>query len=578
MLEAPRLLHPGPPAHWSEAYYSGQIKKNRPLQQDFFLRPNDAQAPWVYYVEPPASCTVNKQHLVVTTINADKYSELAAATFTLNTHTNDIRERISTTGFYRDTWELNSGSNVLHLFSMDTEGNAAERTIEVIYDPEYDPSGYVSPEPEGPPADDVISEQELRERRKETPELEKELFVGLDDTVFVRIGNQLTEKLKQNFGLFAHTLLYDTTNFFTYIEAPARAKLANTGHNKDAHHHLRQVGLALCVDKQWGIPLFYRLYRGNVQDAKTFSGVVTELVAAIRKGFEHVDELVLVLDKGNNSEDNFEALKGKLNWIGSLVPTHHKDLLELPLDHYEGNWTDCRYHRLVRTVMGIECTLVLTYNEKLARKQQHSLENGIKKLKKQIRQKWTGYKNAPKSEPAGITSLIKQSRYGNYVDVTCEHAEPVFYQTEQTKNAIAEQRKRFGKNLLFANGDQAQAPWIIEMYRSKDRIEDGFKLLKHPELIRWRPCRHWTDTKIRAFAFCCIMAMVIIRVMERMTAMAGLPMSPRIIKEELDDLKEVIMLYDDKHADSKITQRSTVQQRLWELFGLSAIEEQITLH
>lgn len=426
--------------------------------------------------------------------------------------------------------------------------------------------------------DDVISEQELRERREETPELEEELFVGLDDTVFVRIENQLTEKLKQNFGLFAHTLLYDTTNFFTYIEAPARAKLANTGHNKDAHHHLRQVGLALCVDKEWGIPLFYRLYRGNVQDAKTFSGVVTELVAAIRKGFEHVDELVLVLDKGNNSEDNFEALKGKLNWIGSLVPTHHKDLLELPLDHYEGNWTDCRYHRLVRTVMGIECTLVLTYNEKLARKQQHSLENGIEKLKKQIRQKWTGYKNAPKSVPAGITSLIKQSRYGNYVDVACEHGEPVFYQTEQAKNAIAEQRKRFGKNLLFANGDQAQAPWIIELYRSKDRIEDGFKLLKHPELIRWRPCRHWTDTKIRAFAFCCIMAMVIIRVMERMTAMAGLPMSPRLIKEELDDLKEVIMLYDDKHADSKITKRSTVQQRLWELFGLSAIEEQITLH
>ncbi len=180
--------------------------------------------------------------------------------------------------------------------------------------------------------DDVISEGELRERRKQTPELEDELFVGLEDAVFVQIENELMQTLTQKFGLRAHTLLYDTTNFFTYIEEPVRAKLANTGHNKDARHHLRQVGLALCVDKEWGIPLFYRLYRGNAQDAKTFAGVVGELVTAIKSGFDDVDDLALVLDKGNNSKTNFEALRGHLQWIGSLVPTHHKDLLELPLD------------------------------------------------------------------------------------------------------------------------------------------------------------------------------------------------------------------------------------------------------
>ena len=35
--------------------------------------------------------------------------------------------------------------------ARDSEGNAAERTIEVIYDPEYDPSGDVPTDPEGPP-------------------------------------------------------------------------------------------------------------------------------------------------------------------------------------------------------------------------------------------------------------------------------------------------------------------------------------------------------------------------------------------------------------------------------------------
>ena len=426
--------------------------------------------------------------------------------------------------------------------------------------------------------DDVISEKTLRERRKKNPELEDELFVGLDDAVFARIEEELLARLKADYGLFADSLLYDTTNFFTYIEAPARAKLANTGHNKDAHHHLRQVGLALCVDKEWGIPMFYRLYRGNTQDAKTFAGVVEELVRAIRAGFDSIEDLVLVLDKGNNSKKNFQAMQGKLRWIGSLVPTQHKDLLELPLEAYEGTWQDCRYHRVTREVMGVQCTLVLTYNARLARKQRHSLDNGIEKLKNQIRKKWDEYKKKPAKVPAGVETLTKQSRYGRYIHIVCRQGQPLFVQTDEIRDRIAEQQKRFGKNLLFANGPDADAPWVIHHYRGKDRIEDAFKLLKNPELIRWRPCRHWTDTKIRAYGFCGVMAMILIRLMERKVALAGLPMSPTLIKEELTDLKEGIMVYENETAQAKITNRSAVQQRLWDLFGLGTAENQITLH
>jgi hypothetical protein len=198
--------------------------------------------------------------------------------------------------------------------------------------------------------------------------------------------------------------------------------------------------------------------------------------------------------------------------------------------------------------------------------------------KEQIRCKWAEYKKPPATVPAGVQSLRKQSRYGNYIHIECGTGEAVFPVTKEIEERLAQQRKRLGKNLLFANGPDANAPWIIEQYRGKDRIEDGFKLLKHPELIRWRPCRHWTDTKIRAFGFCCVMAMILMRVMERKTALAGLPMSPALIKEELTDLKEVVMFYEDHHADTQFTRQSTVQQRLWDTFGLTAIENQLARH
>jgi transposase len=424
--------------------------------------------------------------------------------------------------------------------------------------------------------DDIISERKLRQRRKDDPTLDDDLFVGLDDATFVTIEKTLVANLQQQFAIDGPLLLYDTTNFFTYIEEPVRSRLARTGHNKDSHHHLRQVGLALCVDKEWGLPLFHRLYRGNSHDSKTFAAVVNDLIAAMKEGFAQVEDLVLVLDKGNNSQENFARLQeDQVRWVGSLAPTHYPDLMELPREAYERRCEHYRYYRCQRQVMGVECTLVVTYNEKLRRKQEHSLHNGIAKLEQQIREKWATYKRPPQTLPKGIISLIKESRYGDCILTACGDRAPVFTTNEIT---LTRRQKNFGKNLLFSSDLEAEAGWIITQYQAKDRIEDDFKLLKDPELIRWRPSRHWTDTKLRAFGFCCVMALLLIRVMELKVCRAGLRMSPAVLKEELADLREIIMVYDPKTAETKVSARSSIQQRLWDLFDLGSLETQLTGH
>jgi len=422
--------------------------------------------------------------------------------------------------------------------------------------------------------DDVISERELKERRKEHPDLEDALFVGLDDATFRTMEEAMLRELQRQYPLDGNILLYDTTNFFTYIEPPVRSQLARTGHNKDCHHHLRQAGLALCVDKTWGLPLFYRLYRGNSQDARTFSEMVGELLEALRAGFTQIHDLVLVLDKGNNSQENFAALRGHVQWVGSLTPSHYQDLMALPVEHYEGPWESGRYHRCHRTVMGVPCVLVLTYNDALQRKQEHSLQNGLEKLKRQIQEKWNAYKRRPQNIPTGIRSLLQASRYKDCLALSLREGQLLLTETE----GVNKRRARFGKNLLFCADPDAQSGWVIEQYRAKDRVEDDFKLLKDPEIIRWRPCRHWTDTKIRAFGFCCVMALLLLRIMELKAARAGLRMSPAVLKQELDDLREITMVYDARTADVQISARSSVQQGLWDLFQLSDIENLLTGH
>jgi hypothetical protein len=102
--------------------------------------------------------------------------------------------------------------------------------------------------------EDFISEKELRKRRAEKAGVKDDLFTGIDNKIFSAIEERLFLNIKESFGLSSDALIYDTTNFFTYIEEPARSQLARTGHNKALQHHLKQVGLAMCVDKEWGIP------------------------------------------------------------------------------------------------------------------------------------------------------------------------------------------------------------------------------------------------------------------------------------------------------------------------------------
>ena len=50
-------------------------------------------------------------------------------------------------------------------------------------------------------------------------------------------------------------------------------------------------------------------------------------------------------------------------------------------------------------------------------------------------------------------------------------------------------------------------------------------------------------------------------------------MSPQFLKDELSDIKEVIMVYNQSEARRKITERSKVQEKLWRLFKLNEIEQ-----
>ena len=422
--------------------------------------------------------------------------------------------------------------------------------------------------------DDVISEKELKQRRKNIIN-DNDPFEHIDDTIFTAIETELFVSIEQLMGLSPNVICYDTTNFFTYIEEPKRSKIANTCHSKDSKNHLNHVGLLMAVEKSFGIPLISRVYRANCHDSKLFSHILADLIVSLKTLCGAETDLILVLDKGNNSKKNFSYMEGKINWIGALVPSHYKDLIDMELDQYHGVWKDKRYYRCKKTVMGIKCVVILTFTAVRKRKQKHSLKRGIEKLKNDINKKWESYKKTPRSITPGIDTMLKKSRYAECIKISVVKGKPYF---EEDKKEIEKREQRFGKSLVFSNMLEAETGYLIDTYNEKNIIENDFHLLKDVTLIRFRPIRHWTDSKIRAFAFCCVVSMILIRVMQWMAEQGGYKMSTTVLKDELKDIQEVIMVYSPKDAERKITERSAVQEKLWKIFELEKIEKQLSLH
>jgi len=152
-----------------------------------------------------------------------------------------------------------------------------------------------------------------------------------------RIGDQHITAIEQDiastvvsrFGLDLHCLLFDATNFFTFLDSfNARAKLPQRGHSKEGRDNLRILGLALLVTSDGQVPLFHHTYAGNQHDSVTFGSVTEELFQRCRSLARGAFDITLVFDKGNNSEENLKRVAdspfhfvGSLCWVGTKEPT-----------------------------------------------------------------------------------------------------------------------------------------------------------------------------------------------------------------------------------------------------------------
>src|SRR5215510_16010338 len=88
-----------------------------------------------------------------------------------------------------------------------------------------------------------------------------------EEAHFASIQEALLARIRERFPLGERFLVSDTTNYYTFIPTfNSRPSLPQRGRNKQKRADLRQLSLALVVDEERGLPLYYRCYEGHTPD------------------------------------------------------------------------------------------------------------------------------------------------------------------------------------------------------------------------------------------------------------------------------------------------------------------------
>lgn len=385
-----------------------------------------------------------------------------------------------------------------------------------------------------------------------------------------KISRRFFEKLWQVRSPKEECLLFDTTNYYTFMDSSTPSELAQPGKNKEGRNSLRQIGLGLLVERGSRLPLYYSIYPGNIHDSNYFKQVMDEMFSVVTGLKELNSQLTIVIDKGMNSEENFAWIDNhpQVHFITTYSTYFAEKLTQTPLSRFEyvettGNlrlvaderFEDCMFaYRTTGEFWGEERTVVVTFNPLSARKKNYTLNAKVDRLRgKLLVMRDKVKRNQPHwRDPEKIQARYQRLCKKLHLPKEVYSLEFNTTETELTmsfrKNSYAVERKRvgFGKNIIITDNHQWSTVDIIETSLDRWQVEDRFRLSKDDDLVGTRPVRHWTDSKIRCHLFTCIEAMTYLRLLELKLEASGIKRTAEEAMNEMRDLHSVLSFTDGR--------------------------------
>ncbi len=337
-------------------------------------------------------------------------------------------------------------------------------------------------------------------------------YIGSEYEKIIEIFNH---QINLKYPFDTSTTYFDCTNFYFEIdkEDDFRKKGPSKENRKDPI-----VGLGLLLDAHQ-IPIGMKFYPGNESEKP----VIREIIQDLKNRNNITGRTIQVADKGLNCANNI--LAARKNGDGYLFSKSVKMLPEaektwLLLENDYQNVLDKNgklLYRLKECVdefpytytneKGKKVTIkltekrVVTFNPKLAKKKQYEINRMVEKARAL---KASQAKRNEFGECSKYVTFTPTDKKGNSMDGKVA--------VSLNSNAIEEDLKLAGYNLLVTSETGMKAPEIYTVYHNLWRIEESFKMMK--SYLDARPVFLQKTDSICGHFLICYLSVLLIRILQ----------------------------------------------------------------
>jgi len=397
-------------------------------------------------------------------------------------------------------------------------------------------------------------------------------------------------------------IIYDATNFFTYIDTMADCECAQRGHDKAKRNDLRTVGLAMMVAPGFSIPLIHETYPGNRPDSKQFLTMMGNLKKRIRKITGKDVTITVVFDRGNNSKDNFDYLiDGEdmpFHYVGGLKKNQCETLFAVDKSQFTPLEGDGQEAQSTFRVSGFEAygqkaTAIVVDNPKLREgqlqgvmKDMDKASNKLEELSKRLMARANGDIRRGKAPTVkSVTDSAKGMLSKEFM------TRVIWFKVSSKKGTVNGKEKDFpllefgtntsilneiidrelGKTVLFTDREDLSDAQIVTSYRNAWYVEHGFRQMKDTSHLSVRPLFHWKDERIKVHIFICVLAFRLCSLLRMELDAKGITASIDVILDEMEKIKTVDTFFGNPDKPSKVqtfSKESDMAEKIIEIYNL----------
>lgn len=357
---------------------------------------------------------------------------------------------------------------------------------------------------------------------------ENDIYRSLDklEALSSDIQLELHKTISKKIGRTATLVFYDVTNYYFETDMNDQPVLNENGEiEKEGlrrrgpskeHRPKPIVQMGLFMDTN-GIPISYRLFRGNQTDPITYLPAIEQ----VKKQFG-LERIVVVADKAMNSTDNISGNLHKGD--GWLFSQKHRGRRGAPKDIQEQilkpeGWlfneteTFAKKSYIRERKLGkrkdspcVQEKVLITWNKKYADREKIRREGALD--------------YARKLTNAELFRTTCKKGGKRYLELTYEDSETGEIKPYSPVIQIDQEQIDFdaqfdGVNVLVTSEIEMSDEEMLENYGQLYKIEDCFRVTKTD--LSSRPVYVWTESHIRGHFLTCFLSLVLLRVLQHMT-------------------------------------------------------------